>query len=190
MGEERVAITWRNVTTEEEALREFARTRDEAMHTATHDPLTGLPNRMLLRQYLHQALYACASQERVGLVFVDLDRFKAINDTYGHAAGDVVLQQTAVRLDRLVRHGDLAARLAGDEFILVLTGLAPDWSPDQFFARATAMLSEPVWLDGVELHPSASLGAVLVDPGSDQVDVDDLVKRADAEMYRAKAARR
>jgi diguanylate cyclase (GGDEF)-like protein/PAS domain S-box-containing protein len=190
VGEERMAITWRDVSSEEAALRQLARTRDEAMYSATHDTLTDLPNRALLRQHLGEALRTGGPGHRVGLVFVDLDRFKAINDTYGHAAGDAVLKATASRLGRMVREGDLAARLAGDEFILVLTGLPLDWKPDQFFARASAQLSEPVWVDDVELHPSASLGVVLADPAADGTDVDVLIKQADAEMYRVKAARK
>ena len=190
VGEERMAITWRDVSSEEAALRQLARTRDEAMYSATHDALTDLPNRALLRQHLGEALRTGGPGHRVGLVFVDLDRFKAINDTYGHAAGDAVLKATATRLGRMVREGDLAARLAGDEFILVLTRLPLDWKPDQFFARASAQLSESVWVDGVELHPSASLGVVLADPAADGSDVDELIKAADAEMYRVKAARK
>lgn len=190
VGEERMAITWRDVSAEEGALRQLARHRDEAMHSATHDALTGLPNRTLLLDHLQEALRTCPLDRRVGIVFVDLDRFKAINDTFGHAAGDAVLQATAERLNRLVRHGDLAARLAGDEFVLVLTQLAPDWTADHFFARASALLSEPVRAEGERLHPSASLGVVLADPRSGPVDVDSLIKDADAAMYEYKAKRR
>jgi diguanylate cyclase (GGDEF)-like protein/PAS domain S-box-containing protein len=190
VGEERMAITWRDVSAEESALRQLARHRDEAMHTATHDPLTGLPNRILLRDHLAQALRTCRRHQRVGIVFVDLDRFKLVNDTYGHAAGDAVLCATARRLGRVVRQGDLAARLAGDEFVLVLTALAPDWAPGDFFARATALLTEPVWADGVKLYPGASLGAVLCDPHAGPTDPEALIKEADAAMYAVKAARR
>ncbi|MDQ1287706.1 MAG: hypothetical protein QG622_1271 [Actinomycetota bacterium] len=190
VGEERMTITWRDVSNEERAIRQLARTRDEAMYSATHDALTDLPNRVLVHQHLREALASCRPEERVGVVFVDLDRFKEINDSFGHAVGDIVLKETAMRLGRLVRHGDLAARLAGDEFILVLTGLTAEWSPEQFFTRASTMLSEPVWAEVIEIHPSASLGAVLADPRRQGVGVDELIKRADAEMYHAKAARR
>jgi diguanylate cyclase (GGDEF)-like protein len=190
VGEERMAITWRDVSAEERALRQLAQHRDEAMHSATHDALTGLPNRILLREHLQEALRTCLPDERVGIVFVDLDRFKAINDTHGHAAGDAVLKATAERLGRVVRHGDLAARLAGDEFVLVLTQLNADWTPDLFFARASELLAEPLWAEGVELHPSASLGVVLADPRSGPTDVDALIKDADAAMYVTKAARK
>ena len=190
VGEERMAITWRDVSAEEGALRQLARHRDEAMHSATHDALTGLPNRTLLLDHLRAALITCRTGERVGVVFVDLDHFKAINDTHGHAAGDAVLRATAERLGRLVRHGDLAARLAGDEFVLVLTQLSAEWTPDQFFARASVLLAEPLVAEGVELHPSASLGVVLANPAAGPVDVDTLIKSADAAMYEAKAVRR
>jgi diguanylate cyclase (GGDEF)-like protein/PAS domain S-box-containing protein len=172
VGEERIAITWRDVSAEEGALRQLARHRDEAMHSATHDALTGLPNRILLRQHLQEALRTCSPTQRIGIIFVDLDRFKPINDTYGHAAGDAVLKATAERLLRLTRHGDLAARLAGDEFVLVLTQLPADWTPDAFFTRARAVLSESLWTEGAELHPSASLGLVIADPRSGPADVD------------------
>jgi diguanylate cyclase (GGDEF)-like protein/PAS domain S-box-containing protein len=190
VGEERMAITWRDVSAEERAFRQLAQHRDEAMHSATHDALTGLPNRVLLRDHLAGALRACPEHQRVGIVFVDLDRFKAINDTYGHAAGDAVLCATARRLTYVVRQGDLAARLAGDEFVLVLTGLPTDWTPDRFFARATALLTEPVQAEDVELRPEASLGAVIWAPHTGPADVDLLIKSADAAMYQAKAARR
>jgi diguanylate cyclase (GGDEF)-like protein len=190
VGEERMTITWRNVSAEESAVRQLARTRDEAMYSATHDALTNLPNRVLLRQHLHEALRVCTPDERVGLVFVDLDKFKAINDSHGHAAGDAVLKATATRLSRLIRHGDLAARLAGDEFVLVLTKLASAWTPEPFFTRASCQLSEPVWVEAVELHPSASLGVVLADHERLPSDVDALIKEADVAMYRNKAARR
>jgi diguanylate cyclase (GGDEF)-like protein/PAS domain S-box-containing protein len=190
VGEERMTITWRDVSNEERAIRQLARTRDEAMYSATHDALTDLPNRVLVHQHLREALASCRPDERIGVVFVDLDRFKEINDSYGHAAGDIVLKETASRLGKLVRHGDLAARLAGDEFILVLTGLPPDWSSEQFFARAQAVLEEPVWAEIMEISPSASLGVVLADPRRHGIGVDELIKRADAEMYHAKAARR
>ncbi|HEY6795082.1 MAG TPA: diguanylate cyclase [Kineosporiaceae bacterium] len=190
VGEERLTITWRDVSAEERALRQLARHRDEAMHSARHDALTGLPNRVLLREHLAQALRACPGHQRVGIVFVDLDRFKEINDTYGHAAGDAVLCATARRLARVVRQGDLAARLAGDEFVLVLTGLASDWTPDVFFARATELLTAPVRTEDVELHPEASLGAVVWAPHVGDADVDGLIKSADAAMYQVKATRR
>jgi diguanylate cyclase (GGDEF)-like protein/PAS domain S-box-containing protein len=189
VGEERITIMWRDASAEERALRQLAQHRDEAMHTATHDALTGLPNRIVLRDHLDDALRDCPPDRRVGIVFVDLDRFKAINDTYGHAAGDLVLCATARRLRRIVRQGDLAARLAGDEFVLVLTGLAPEWTPEGFFARAVAALTEPVQVEDVELHPGASLGVVVWDPQTGRTDVDELIKSADAAMYRAKAAR-
>ena len=190
VGEERMAITWRDVSAEEGALRQLARHRDEAMHSATHDALTGLPNRTLLMERLRDALRTCRPDERVGLVFVDLDRFKYINDTFGHAAGDAVLQATADRLRRLVRGGDLPARLAGDEFVIILTHLSPEWTGDDFFTRASAVLAEPLHAEGVELHPSASLGLVLADPRRTRCDADSLIKDADAAMYVNKAGRK
>jgi diguanylate cyclase (GGDEF)-like protein len=189
VGEERITIIWRDVSREERALRQLARTRDEALHSATHDALTDLPNRVLLREHLQDALRNCPPGERVGLVFVDLDGFKAVNDVYGHAAGDAVLRATSARLARIVRHGDMAARLAGDEFVLVLSGLCPDWLPDHFFVRAMKQISEPVWVDGAVLRPAASMGLVMADPHTQELDVDQLIKAADAEMYRNKAAR-
>jgi len=190
VGEDRVVLTWRDATLDELAMRALESSRDEAMIAATHDPLTGLPNRALARDRLAEALRDCPPDARVGVVFADLNGFKLINDTYGHAAGDAVLKATGQRLARTVRRGDTAARLSGDEFLLVLCGLPPDWDPEPFFARSRKAITEPVWVEGAVVTPSASFGMVMAGPDHGPADVDALIQRSDEEMYEAKRAAR
>ncbi len=191
--EDRVVVTVRDVTGEETARRSLERTREEAEHAATHDPLTGLPNRTLLRRRLAELLGRCGPRERVAVAFVDLDGFKDVNDVHGHAAGDAVLKATARRLERCVRPQDLASRIAGDEFVLVLGPVTTTWSSSGFADRTATALAEPVWVEGAVLAPSASVGVVVVDPhGEDggRPDVDRVLERADRAMYARKALRR
>ena len=113
VGEDQVVVTWRDVTRDEQGRRELERTRSQAEHAATHDHLTGLPNRALLEQRLPEALEDAACTGLVGVVFCDLDEFKAVNDTHGHHVGDLVLMAVAERLHLLTRERETAARLAG-----------------------------------------------------------------------------
>ncbi|MFN8077750.1 MAG: GGDEF domain-containing protein [Kineosporiaceae bacterium] len=188
VGEERVVHTWRDVTASAREERELKASGDEARWAATHDALTGLPNRLLLRERLAEALAVAGPDERVAVVYVDLDKFKPVNDTFGHAVGDELLVQTARRLSRLIRHADLAARLGGDEFVLLLTGIPDEWDPVGFLARARAALTRPVQLSCGTLQPSASLGLTVSPP--DAADPDELLQRADERMYEAKRAGR
>lgn len=190
VGEEQLVLTWRDATAEEQVMRALASSRDQAMQAATHDALTGLPNAELARQRLAEALVDCLPGERVGIVFVDLNSFKQINDTFGHAAGDDVLKATARRLARTVRRAETASRLSGDEFLLILRGLPPTWDPTAFRTRVHEAISEPVWVEGAVVTPSASLGVVLAGPGHGAGDVDTFIRRSDAQMYEAKRAAR
>jgi diguanylate cyclase (GGDEF)-like protein/PAS domain S-box-containing protein len=193
VGADRLVLTFRDVTHDERARREQEEIRRQAVHAATHDALTGLPNRVLFRRALEEALTVCPHDELVGVAFCDLDGFKQVNDTYGHAGGDAVLKAVAQRLQRLLRRHDTAARLAGDEFVLLLRHLPAGWTTDEFVARTTRRLEEPIWIEGALLTPSASLGIVLADPrhGPDtDRDADALLACADRAMYVAKAAGR
>jgi diguanylate cyclase (GGDEF)-like protein/PAS domain S-box-containing protein len=152
-------------------------------HEADHDPLTGLANRRALERTLEAALARAASRGRsVGVLMLDLDGFKAVNDRHGHAAGDEVLREVARRLRRSVRERDLVARLGGDEFVVVLTdlGAVPD-SVD----RVEAALAERFPGTGGPLRAAAG---VAVFP-ADGATVADLLAVADREMYAAKASR-
>ena len=152
---------------------------------AWHDALTGLPNRHLLEHRAHRAI---EQSKRLGtattVLFVDLDRFKRVNDTYGHAAGDALIRQVAHRLRDVVRRQDTVARLGGDEFAVLLPELADTVAVHQMAARMLQAVRAPYWVDGNELHTSASIG-VAVGPGHGD-DYDELLIHADEAMYRSK----
>ena len=162
------------------------RLREERIeYLANYDGLTGLPNRNLLTCRLHEALSMAQRTERsVGLLFLDIDRFKHINDSYGHSYGDALLREVAARLRSVPREGDTVARLGGDEFVIVLANMR---HPDNAAALALKVqnaLLAPIRVEGNELYVSASIG-VSVCPG-DGDDAETLLKHADMAMYRAK----
>ncbi len=152
---------------------------------ATHDYLTGMPNRVLLYDRLEQAL---ARYERYGqavaLLYVDLDRFKEVNDQHGHHVGDAVLRSVADRVHELVRDSDTAARVGGDEFCLLVEGISDLPTLKVIADRLIAAISTPIVIGDVRAEIGASVGLVLVDERS--ADVDALMALADAAMYRAK----
>jgi diguanylate cyclase (GGDEF)-like protein len=156
---------------------------------ARHDPLTGLANRLLFDDRLHQTLEAARSAgQLVGVLFIDLDRFKQINDTLGHAAGDDLLVQIARRIERCVRAGDLLARRGGDEFLLALPDIAGGHQIARVAGRIHELLRQPFTVAGQELFVSASIGAAIYP--LDGEDADTLQRNADAAMYRAKSTLR
>jgi diguanylate cyclase (GGDEF)-like protein/PAS domain S-box-containing protein len=159
----------------------------ELLRSATHDPLTGLPNRALLLDRLEQAILRAqvAGGRRFALLFLDLDRFKNVNDSLGHVAGDQLLVQIAARLSACVREVDTVARLGGDEFAVVLADLS---SEDQATAAAQHIqeaLRAPFEIGGARVFASASIGIAL---GSEALSrALDLLRDADTAMYRAKS---
>lgn len=154
---------------------------------ANYDALTGLANRRLFNHRLEQILAdARRNREIVALLFVDLDGFKAVNDTYGHETGDCVLRETARRLEDGIRESDLAARLAGDEFLVVLRHLAGEEYAATVAAKLIDALALPCPCGGQEPIVSASVGISLYPQDAD--NAADLVKDADLAMYRAKEA--
>ncbi len=154
-------------------------------HQAAHDPLTGLANRSLLASRTATAL---ATADRVtALLLLDLDHFKEINDTLGHAAGDVLLQEVAARLLSSVDSDALVARLGGDEFAVLLTGLDSTEDAEPVAARVLALLAQPVEYEGLHLSVEASLG-IACHP-VDAVTAEELFRRCDVAMYQAKAER-
>jgi diguanylate cyclase (GGDEF)-like protein/PAS domain S-box-containing protein len=161
---------------------------------AYYDELTGLPNRRQLHETLAQTFMAASRDHLVGaLLFIDLDHFKTINDSLGHAAGDWLLKEVAARLKRLVRQGDCLARLGGDEFVLLLPSLSSsppqaEMQADLIAERLIGEIAAPYRQGGQVLHIGASVGITLF-PGRDQ-GVDDLLKQADTAMYQAKSAGR
>jgi len=156
---------------------------------AYHDTLTGLPNRLLVQDRFAQALgYADRAKSKVALLFLDLDSFKTINDSLGHAVGDVLLKQIASRLGECVRDTDTISRQGGDEFLIVLPELADADATIPVLVKIMERLQDPFDADGHELSTSVSIGiAVYPDDGE---DFDTLLKRADMAMYRAKDAGR
>ncbi len=156
---------------------------------AHYDPLTGLPNRVLFEDRLHQALeVARRSRHKVAVLFIDLDRFKQINDTLGHNVGDVLLMQLARRFEGCVRASDTLARRGGDEFMLVLPEIAETSQVSDVASRLHEMLRMPFLVNGQELFLSASIGAsIFPDDGE---DADTLQRNADVAMYRAKTTLR
>lgn len=154
-------------------------------HMAHHDALTSLPNRMLLQDRLRQALAKARHDHRqVAVMFIDLDRFKTINDSLGHYVGDMLLQEIARRLSNCIRESDTVARLGGDEFVIVLESIP---SPDEVQRVADSMITEvsrPLLLEEHELYVTPSIGISMAP--LDGSDVDTLMRNADTAMYQAK----
>jgi diguanylate cyclase (GGDEF)-like protein len=162
------------------------RLKEQLEHQATHDPLTDLPNRALLQTLAEQAF---ARAQRAGSIvaalYVDLDAFKPVNDTLGHAAGDAVLVRVATRLRGTLRVGDLVARVGGDEFVVLLESLTDDEEALQIARRVIDGVSEPLWLDARLIEVGASVGTA-IDHGERET-VEQLIRDADVALYRAKA---
>jgi diguanylate cyclase (GGDEF)-like protein len=159
------------------------------LHLAHYDVLTGLPNRALFYDRLRQALaQARRNQWITGVMFMDVDRFKNINDTLGHAVGDRLLQQVAERLTNAVRAEDTVGRLGGDEFAMVLSNLGGVQNARRVAQKIMTAFNEPFRLEGAEVFVTSSIGITLYP--QDSADQDTLIKNADAAMYRAKEAGR
>lgn len=153
---------------------------------ATHDPLTGLANRPTLLDEIHRALESGPrSGHRTGLLMIDLDHFKNVNDTLGHATGDDLLVEAARRLAKTVRAGDLLARQGGDEFVVVMRDLDDEVEAMHVAERIVAEFRRPLLAAGLELSTTASVGVTLSEPDA-SVDADDLLREADTAMYVAK----
>ncbi len=161
----------------------------ELDYLAHHDPLTGLPNRLLFNARLAHALEtAHRENEKVAVLFIDLDRFKDVNDTLGHQVGDQLLKDVTKSMQGLLRADDTLARLGGDEFIIILERVGQADRVDTVARKLLEALAEPFFLSEREIFVSGSVGiAVFPDDG---VDVDTLVRNADAAMYQAKSCGR
>jgi diguanylate cyclase (GGDEF)-like protein/PAS domain S-box-containing protein len=153
------------------------------LREAMHDPLTGLPNRTLLLDQLHRTVGDPNRAGSAAVLFIDLDRFKRVNDAHGHLTGDAVLIEVAQRLRAAVREGDMVGRLGGDEFVILCRfGASPAGIID-IANRVSELLRRPVHVKGVTVAMGASVGIALAEPGA---DAEALLDRADAAMYRAK----
>jgi diguanylate cyclase (GGDEF)-like protein len=165
---------------------ERRKTDDELAFMATHDTLTGLPNRTLILDRAEQALVRARRRNTpVAALFLDIDNFKAVNDTLGHDVGDELLRQLTARLDGVVRATDALGRLGGDEFVVIAEDLAPDMGPALVAERLLEALAEPVRLSNArdtELLVTASIGVAV----GDRACAEELLRDADIAMYRAK----
>lgn len=165
-------------------LTDLQQARDDLEHLASHDALTGLGNRSLLLEGIEQSLMVGAS---IAVVFIDLDRFKPVNDLYGHEAGDAVLCQVAARLLRVVRPADLVARVGGDEFVVLAKDITTALAARQLADRIEAELNEPFTIDDATVRVGASVGVSVSDVDSTVVS---LLSDADVQMYDSKLRRR
>ncbi len=169
----------------DELRSQTAELEQRITHESTHDSLTNLPNRVLLHDRLEQAIHIAIRQnQNICLVILDLDRFKEINDTLGHFAGDRLLKQVALRLTGVVRNSDTLARMGGDEFAILLPLIDGVQGLQVFIKRVTKALIPPFTLEGMTLDIQASMGIALCPEHGK--DVDTLTQRAEVAMYAAK----
>jgi diguanylate cyclase (GGDEF)-like protein len=164
---------------------QLKRAQDRLGYQAGHDPLTGLPNRSLLADRLRQALsFAERYGGHVAVAYIDLDKFKDVNDRFGHKAGDQLLVEAAYRLQACVRESDTIARIGGDEFVIVFYDQSTELATAHVMQRILDSIAEPIYFDGCAVTTSCSIGfASYPEDGS---EVDTLLRNADTAMYRAK----
>ena len=167
-----------------EDITEQRRSEVKIEYMAHHDSLTGLANRVLLNERLEHALDRTDPEQMVAVHHLDLDQFKAVNDTFGHPAGDKLLKIVADRLRGLVRETDTIARMGGDEFVIVQSAIADPADATSLAQRVIRLMSEPYDLDGQQAVIGASIG-IAVGPG-DGSSADKLLRNADLALYRAK----
>lgn len=153
---------------------------------ALYDPLTELPNRTLYHDRMQTALHSGKMDPTLkhAILFMDLDKFKQVNDTYGHLTGDRVLKLVGERLSSVLRFGDTVARIGGDEFTAILYGIKDKSDVDQLAKRMVEAIEKPFMVDGHEIHISISIGVSLYPADAHQIE--DLLARADKAMYNAK----
>jgi diguanylate cyclase (GGDEF)-like protein len=183
-----VVRTLRHAVERHRIVTDLAAARQREHWLAMHDSLTGLANRAAFLDHLRRQLaYAGRHGRRVAVLFLDLDRFKSINDTLGHPVGDDVLKAVAERLRRSLRQTDLVARLGGDEFLIALPDVERDHDPALVAAKIVSMLAQPCRVGDRDWRVSASIGIAIFP--RDGADPDVLMRNADTAMYHAKAER-
>ncbi len=175
----RVILTWFN------DISEIRRARFQLKHMATHDSLTGLANRMRFNEFMEEALTRSRRLNKPGsLLYLDLDGFKAVNDSYGHNMGDFLLQQVAKRLTSTLRETDFVARLGGDEFAVVIEALSEQVRPQQVAKKILHSIREPYENDGNRAKIGVSIGIAYFGP--ELMGLKAITRCADSAMYRAK----
>lgn len=174
----------------QEKLNEMAEREAEIRQLAYRDPLTGLPNRTLLMDRLNQELARAQrhSDTEVGLLFIDLDGFKQVNDRFGHALGDALLRRVAKRLLECTRSADTVCRYGGDEFLVILPDLEEPNAMQRAADKIRRRLAEPFWLQGHQITLSACVGSGLYP--TEAADHTTLIQFADAAMYQDKRSAR
>jgi len=180
---------WNSSVNLSQSMLRLGASEAQAQHLAFHDVLTGLPNRALVEDRLTQALaLATRHDQRVALLLIDLDRFKTINDTHGHHAGDELIIAVAQRLSRIVRASDTVGHIGGDEFIVVMPDVDNIGQVHSLAQRIIDELSEPFTLFGSDVWSGASIGLALAP--KDGVDRLELMRKADIALYEAKSGGR
>lgn len=167
-------------------VTEQRRAQALAVHLAHHDAMTGLANRMLFMDRLRQSMARAKRGHRMAVLYIDLDRFKPVNDRLGHAAGDAVLKRVAERLRSVVRETDTVARLGGDEFVVIQCGTASTLDVTKLARRIETAIAAPIQVEEHVVDVGASIGIAIAP--DDDTDPDGLLKKADSALYRAKAA--
>ncbi|MBF0225619.1 MAG: diguanylate cyclase [Desulfobacterales bacterium] len=167
-------------------FRDIKQSHEQLKYQAYHDPLTGLPNRLLFKDRLERAIaYGERTNVTVAVLFLDIDKFKNINDTLGHRVGDLLLQEVAERLKKCVRHQDTVSRLGGDEFTVILQDILEfDVDAINVADRIIKYFETPFVLDGNKVNTTTSIGIAFYP--TDSTDIETLVQNADAAMYHAK----
>lgn len=177
-GTDRILVQTQDITVRRNAIWNLAR-------QALHDELTELPNRAMLLHRLHSALeLSKAQQTLIGVMFIDIDRFKIVNDSLGHDAGDDLIKHVAQRMSQAVRSHDTVSRFGGDEFVVLCDGLSGTSEVVAVAERIRRAVANPFVAEGATIHQTLSIGISLCHSGSQ--DADDLLRDADAAMYRAK----
>ena len=179
----------RNITDRLRVERELRESQSRLYRLAHHDALTGLPNRLLFEDRLEQAiLKARRNKTKVGILFLDLDRFKQINDTLGHDVGDELLIAVSERLQKQCRRSDTVARLGGDEFVFILDNLRDRSGAEVVARKIIAAMEHPMLLQGHEIRISTSIGIAIYP--DDAEEIEGVIKKADLALYQAKEAGR
>jgi diguanylate cyclase (GGDEF)-like protein len=172
------------------AVRAHARSEARLVHQATHDLLTGLPNRAYVQEYVGQALQGATTRNRMALMFLDVDRFKLVNDSYGHTLGDTFLTAVAQRLRTSIRPVDLVARIGGDEFVIVASNLGNDAEATELAERTRRLFAQPFDVKGAELTSTVSIGIAVSDGSESHATAESMIRDADIAMYDAKESGR
>jgi diguanylate cyclase (GGDEF)-like protein len=168
-----------------EDVTEAARASEQVRFMASHDPLTGLPNRSLLREKLDRLLPLSKEGASLALLYLDLDRFKGVNDSLGHPVGDALLKAATERLCRCLRDDDFIARVGGDEFVILQTGVEDAQQVALLAERLCSAIGQPFNISGHDIHIGASIGITMAPPDCSEADI--LVGNADTALYEAKS---